>query len=154
MNVQHARCDIILLYMHASKYINLLLLCHQGTLDLLIDLNIRQNSSCIDKWMWFLVLILSFQLRNLVWATTKHDVYTVHNQSVTHWSSLDQTSTELINADDCIIPKQVPTPSIALALIVVDSSSRWSLTCKIIFFVDREGMVHSPLQWSRSQLWL
>jgi hypothetical protein len=42
-----------------------------------------------------------------VWATTKHDVYTMHDQSVTHWSSLEQTSTELINADDCIVPKQV-----------------------------------------------
>ncbi|XP_048539370.1 uncharacterized WD repeat-containing protein C2A9.03-like isoform X2 [Triticum urartu] len=46
------------------------------------------------------------KLRNLVWATTKHDVYTVHNQSMTHWSSLNQISTELINGDDCIIPKQ------------------------------------------------
>ena len=50
--------------------------------------------------------IVHFQLRNLVWATTKHDVYTVHNQSMTHWSSLNQISTELINGDDCIIPKQ------------------------------------------------
>ncbi|KAM0906081.1 hypothetical protein ACQ4PT_017033 [Festuca glaucescens] len=50
--------------------------------------------------------IVHFQLRNLVWATSKHDVYTVHNQSLTHWSSLDQISTELINGDDCIIPKQ------------------------------------------------
>lgn len=50
--------------------------------------------------------IVHFQLRNLVWASTKHDVYTVHNQSLTHWSSLDQISTELINGDDCIIPKQ------------------------------------------------
>uniref|UniRef100_A0ACD6A2Z5 Uncharacterized protein n=1 Tax=Avena sativa TaxID=4498 RepID=A0ACD6A2Z5_AVESA len=50
--------------------------------------------------------IVHFQLRNLVWSTTKHDVYTVHNQSLTHWSSLDQISTELINGDDCIIPKQ------------------------------------------------
>ncbi|EAZ42694.1 hypothetical protein OsJ_27262 [Oryza sativa Japonica Group] len=63
--------------------------------------------------------IVHFQLRNLVWATTKHDVYTVHNQSVTHWSSLDQTSTELINADDCIIPKQRGHGSQSVAMVQV-----------------------------------
>ncbi|XBI10169.1 uncharacterized WD repeat-containing protein C2A9.03 isoform X2 [Aegilops tauschii subsp. strangulata] len=52
------------------------------------------------------IVHFQLQLRNLVWATTKHDVYTVHNQSMTHWSSLNQISTELINGDDCIIPKQ------------------------------------------------
>uniref|UniRef100_A0A0D9X7Q6 Uncharacterized protein n=1 Tax=Leersia perrieri TaxID=77586 RepID=A0A0D9X7Q6_9ORYZ len=63
--------------------------------------------------------IVHFQLRNLVWATTKHDVYTMHNQSVTHWSSLDQTSTELINADDCIIPKQRGHGSQSVAMVQV-----------------------------------
>ncbi|KAL5221577.1 hypothetical protein ABZP36_026290 [Zizania latifolia] len=63
--------------------------------------------------------IVHFQLRNLVWATTKHDVYTMHNQSLTHWSSLDQISTELINADDCIIPKQRGHGSHSVAMVQV-----------------------------------
>ncbi|KAL6900797.1 hypothetical protein ACP4OV_005473 [Aristida adscensionis] len=63
--------------------------------------------------------IVHFQLRNLVWATTKHDVYTMHNQSLTHWSSLEQISTELINADDCIIPKQRGHGSQSVSMVQV-----------------------------------
>ncbi|WOL06390.1 WD repeat-containing protein [Canna indica] len=32
--------------------------------------------------------ILHFQLRNLVWATSKHDVYLMAHYSVLHWSAL------------------------------------------------------------------
>lgn len=42
----------------------------------------------------------------------------MHDQSVTHWSSLEQTSTELINADDCIVPKQVYNLLYFLAFII------------------------------------
>ncbi|GAB2210046.1 hypothetical protein Droror1_Dr00015299 [Drosera rotundifolia] len=41
--------------------------------------------------------ILHFQLRNLVWATTKHDVYFMSDNSVKHWSSLTQKVSEVIN---------------------------------------------------------
>jgi WD40 repeat protein len=43
----------------------------------------------------------------------------MHDQSVTHWSSLDQLSTELINADDCIIPKQRGHGSQSVAMVQV-----------------------------------
>ncbi|KAL5210706.1 hypothetical protein ABZP36_006329 [Zizania latifolia] len=39
--------------------------------------------------------IVHFQLRNLVWATSKHDVYLGQNYSVMHWSSLLQRGKEV-----------------------------------------------------------
>ncbi|XP_030536490.1 uncharacterized WD repeat-containing protein C2A9.03-like isoform X1 [Rhodamnia argentea] len=41
--------------------------------------------------------ILHFQLRNLVWATSKHDVYLMSNYSVMHWSSLTFNLKEILN---------------------------------------------------------
>ncbi|CAI9299743.1 unnamed protein product [Lactuca saligna] len=37
------------------------------------------------------------KLRNLVWATSKHDVYLMPNYSIMHWSSLSQSLTEILN---------------------------------------------------------
>ncbi|XLU34206.1 hypothetical protein S245_070272, partial [Arachis hypogaea] len=37
------------------------------------------------------------ELRNLVWATSKHDVYLISNYSVMHWSSLSGDLLEIIN---------------------------------------------------------
>ncbi|XLU34207.1 hypothetical protein S245_070273, partial [Arachis hypogaea] len=36
-------------------------------------------------------------MRNLVWATSKHDVYLISNYSVMHWSSLSGDLLEIIN---------------------------------------------------------
>ena len=47
------------------------------------------------------------QLRNLVWATSKHDVYMVSNYSVMHWSSLLQNLTEVLNFSGNIVPTEV-----------------------------------------------
>ncbi|XP_076917937.1 uncharacterized protein LOC143578154 [Bidens hawaiensis] len=41
--------------------------------------------------------IFHFQLRNLVWATSKHDVYVSSNHSIMHWSSLSKKLTETVN---------------------------------------------------------
>uniref|UniRef100_A0ACD5YLT6 Uncharacterized protein n=1 Tax=Avena sativa TaxID=4498 RepID=A0ACD5YLT6_AVESA len=41
--------------------------------------------------------IVHFQLRNLLWATSKHDVYVMQNYSVRHWSSLLRRGTEVLN---------------------------------------------------------
>lgn len=38
-----------------------------------------------------------FQLRNLLWATSKHDVYLMQNYSVMHWSSLLHKAKEVLN---------------------------------------------------------
>ncbi|XP_057441181.1 uncharacterized WD repeat-containing protein C2A9.03-like isoform X2 [Lotus japonicus] len=48
--------------------------------------------------------ILHFQLRNLLWATSKHDVYLMQNYSVMHWSSLLRKGKEVLNVAKPIIP--------------------------------------------------
>ncbi|XP_002518228.3 uncharacterized WD repeat-containing protein C2A9.03-like [Ricinus communis] len=50
--------------------------------------------------------ILHFQLRNLVWATSKHDVYLMSNYSVMHWSSLSCNLSEVINFAGHIAPTE------------------------------------------------
>ncbi|KAL1535250.1 hypothetical protein AAHA92_31330 [Salvia divinorum] len=50
--------------------------------------------------------VLHFQLRNLVWATSKHDVYMVSNYSIMHWSSLLQNLTEVLNFSGNIVPTE------------------------------------------------
>ncbi|XP_034582031.1 pre-mRNA-processing factor 19 homolog 2 isoform X2 [Setaria viridis] len=45
-------------------------------------------------------------LRDLVWATSKHDVYMSQNYSVMHWSSLLQRGEEVLNVIDHVFPKQ------------------------------------------------
>uniref|UniRef100_A0A7S0RS80 DUF2415 domain-containing protein n=1 Tax=Pyramimonas obovata TaxID=1411642 RepID=A0A7S0RS80_9CHLO len=43
--------------------------------------------------------IVHFQLRNLVWATSKHDVYIMHNSTVLHWNAVSRRATEVLNLD-------------------------------------------------------
>ncbi|KAG8365202.1 hypothetical protein BUALT_Bualt18G0079800 [Buddleja alternifolia] len=50
--------------------------------------------------------ILHFQLRNLVWATSKHDVYFVSHFSVMHWSSLTLTKSEVLNVSGHVAPTE------------------------------------------------
>ncbi|XP_039016434.1 uncharacterized WD repeat-containing protein C2A9.03-like isoform X2 [Hibiscus syriacus] len=50
--------------------------------------------------------ILHFQLRNLVWATSKHDVYLMSNYSVMHWSSLSCNLSEIINFAGHVAPTE------------------------------------------------
>ncbi|TYK16979.1 putative WD repeat-containing protein C2A9.03-like [Cucumis melo var. makuwa] len=50
--------------------------------------------------------ILHFQLRNLVWATSKHDVYLMSNYSVMHWSSLSGNLSEILNFSGHIAPTE------------------------------------------------
>lgn len=50
--------------------------------------------------------ILHFQLRNLVWATSKHDVYLVSNYSVMHWSSLTGNLSEILNFAGHVAPTE------------------------------------------------
>ncbi|KAH7660290.1 WD40-like repeat containing protein [Dioscorea alata] len=48
--------------------------------------------------------ILHFQLRNLVWATSKHDVYLMSHYSVIHWSALTSEKTEVLNVSGHVTP--------------------------------------------------
>ncbi|KAJ4969018.1 hypothetical protein NE237_015719 [Protea cynaroides] len=50
--------------------------------------------------------ILHFQLRNLVWATSKHDVYLMSNYSVIHWSSLSCNLSEVLNFSGHVAPTE------------------------------------------------
>lgn len=47
------------------------------------------------------------QLRNLVWATSKHDVYLLSHFSVMHWSSLSCTKSEVLNVSGHVAPCEV-----------------------------------------------
>ncbi|XP_020250587.1 uncharacterized WD repeat-containing protein C2A9.03-like isoform X2 [Asparagus officinalis] len=50
--------------------------------------------------------VVHFQLRNLLWATSKHDVYMMENYSVMHWSSLLRRGKEVLNVSGKIVPTQ------------------------------------------------
>ncbi|KAM7256916.1 hypothetical protein ACFE04_012657 [Oxalis oulophora] len=50
--------------------------------------------------------ILHFQLRNLIWATSKHDVYLMSNYSVMHWSSLTGNLSEVLNFSAHVAPTE------------------------------------------------
>ncbi|MCL7047780.1 hypothetical protein MKW94_008482 [Papaver nudicaule] len=50
--------------------------------------------------------IQHFQLRNLVWATSKNDVYLMSNYAVVHWSPLSGNSTEVINFSGNVAPTE------------------------------------------------
>ena len=47
------------------------------------------------------------QLRNLVWATSKHDVYLMSHFSVMHWSSLTCKMSEVLNVSGHVAPCEV-----------------------------------------------
>ncbi|KAF6135402.1 hypothetical protein GIB67_027276, partial [Kingdonia uniflora] len=50
--------------------------------------------------------ILHFQLRNLVWATSKHDVYLISHFFVIHWSSLTRRKTEVLDVSGHVAPNE------------------------------------------------
>ncbi|KAI4993847.1 hypothetical protein ZWY2020_008160 [Hordeum vulgare] len=54
--------------------------------------------------------IVHFQLRNLVWATSKHDVYVMQNYSVMHWSSLLRRGKEVLSVAGQVTPNQGGRP--------------------------------------------
>ncbi|KAB1226578.1 putative WD repeat-containing protein C2A9.03 [Morella rubra] len=60
----------------------------------------RRNSRSVKS------TILHFQLRNLVWATSKHDVYLMSHYSVIHWSSLTCSKSEVLNVEGHVEPSE------------------------------------------------
>ncbi|KAK8506475.1 hypothetical protein V6N12_034204 [Hibiscus sabdariffa] len=50
--------------------------------------------------------ILHFQLRNLVWATTNHDVYLASRYFVQHWSSLTQMKHTVLDVIGHVVPSE------------------------------------------------
>ncbi|CAN0824406.1 Uncharacterized WD repeat-containing protein C2A9.03 [Linum grandiflorum] len=51
--------------------------------------------------------IVHFQLRNLLWATSKHDVFLVGDYSVVHWSALARKGKEVLNVAKPVVPTVV-----------------------------------------------
>ncbi|CAL5332828.1 unnamed protein product [Camellia sinensis] len=62
-------------------------------------------------------------LRNLLWATSKHDVYLIQNYSVMHWSSLLRRSKEVLNVAKPIVPTLKYPGSLAQTLHRVQIST-------------------------------
>ncbi|KAL5737223.1 hypothetical protein ACOSP7_029984 [Xanthoceras sorbifolium] len=60
----------------------------------------RRNSRSVKS------TILHFQLRNLVWATSKHDVYLMSHYSVVHWSSLTCSRSQVLNVSGHVAPTE------------------------------------------------
>ncbi|XP_010542488.1 PREDICTED: uncharacterized WD repeat-containing protein C2A9.03-like [Tarenaya hassleriana] len=58
----------------------------------------RRNSRSVKS------TILHFQLRNLVWATSKHDVYVVSRFQVMHYNTVTCASTEVLNVSGHVAP--------------------------------------------------
>uniref|UniRef100_A0A5B7BSI3 Uncharacterized protein n=1 Tax=Davidia involucrata TaxID=16924 RepID=A0A5B7BSI3_DAVIN len=67
--------------------------------------------------------IVHFQLRNLLWATSKHDVYLMQNYSVMHWSALLRRGKEVLNAAKPIVPTMKYPGSLAQTLSRVQIST-------------------------------
>ena len=69
----------------------------------------------MDRTLWLIIILIfadnlmcfGMQLRNLVWATSKHDVYLISNYSVMHWSSLTGNLTEVLNFAGHVAPTEV-----------------------------------------------
>lgn len=40
---------------------------------------------------------MHFQLRNLVWATSRNDVFVVHDNVINHWSPVSRTTSAVLN---------------------------------------------------------
>lgn len=94
--------------------------------------------------------ILHFQLRNLVWAASKHDVYLMSHYSVIHWSALTSEKFEVMNMAGHVKPSekhpgsllegfsqtQVSTLAVKDKLLVA-GGFQGELICK---YIDREGI--------------
>ncbi|NP_001288405.1 uncharacterized WD repeat-containing protein C2A9.03-like [Zea mays] len=94
--------------------------------------------------------ISHFQLRNLVWATSKHDVYLLLHYSVLHWSALNGVDTEIMDVHGHVAPSekhpgsllegflhtQISTMAVKDNLLVA-GGFQGELICK---HLDREGI--------------
>ncbi|CAI9755051.1 unnamed protein product [Fraxinus pennsylvanica] len=107
----------------------------------------RHNSTSVKS------TILHLQLRNLVWPTSKHDVYFMSQSSVMHWSSLTCKKSEVLNVSGHVAPSttypgslldgftkiQVSTLAVKDNLLVV-GGFQGELICK---YLDRPGICFS-----------
>ncbi|KAG6469243.1 hypothetical protein ZIOFF_073949 [Zingiber officinale] len=119
----------------------------------------KLNMTLISHCSVMLRSICIKPLRNLVWATSKHDVYLMSHYSVLHWSALNGEKYEVINVSGHIAPCEVYKNSICLQKhpgsllegfsqtqvstlavkdnLLVAGGFQGELICK---FLDREGI--------------
>ncbi|CAD5186988.1 unnamed protein product [Musa acuminata subsp. malaccensis] len=104
----------------------------------------RRNSRSVRS------TILHFQLRNLVWATSKHDVYLMSHYSLVHWSAVTRNKYEVLNLAGHVAPRQkhpgnltegfsqtqVSTLAVKDKLLVA-GGFQGEIICK---YLDREGI--------------
>ncbi|ANM60160.1 Transducin/WD40 repeat-like superfamily protein [Arabidopsis thaliana] len=75
------------------------------------------------KSSWRLKETFVNMLRNLVWATSKHDVYFMNNYSLMHWSSLLQRGKEVLNVAKPIVPSMKQHGSLSQSVSRVQIST-------------------------------
>ncbi|KAL2483782.1 Transducin/WD40 repeat-like superfamily protein [Forsythia ovata] len=106
----------------------------------------RHNSTSVKS------TILHFQLRNLVWPTSKHDVYFMSQSSIMHWSSLTCKKSEVLNVSGHVAPSenypgsllegftqtQVSTLAVKDNLLVA-GGNQGEIICK---YLDRPGICY------------
>ncbi|KAH9804556.1 WD REPEATS REGION domain-containing protein [Citrus sinensis] len=74
-------------------------------------LHFQCHGSSLHKWtivciIYLLVCSNMTLLRNLVWATSKHDVYLMSHFSVIHWSSLTSSRSQVLNVSGHVAPSE------------------------------------------------
>ncbi|TXG69805.1 hypothetical protein EZV62_004740 [Acer yangbiense] len=100
----------------------------------------------------------SEKLRNLVWSTSKHDVYLMSHFSIIHWSSLSCRRTEVLDVSGHVAPcekhpgsllegftqTQVSTLAVRDNLLIA-GGFQGELICKIKLISDIGDIEHSSL---------
>lgn len=89
---------------------------------------------------------LPMQLRNLVWATSKHDVYLMSQSSIIHWLSLTCAKSEVLNVSGHVAPSEV---SSSRQFFRFQRNNLWDviifLTCQIVLFSVKFGCLIKQL---------
>lgn len=67
------------------------------------------------------------QLRNLLWATSPHDLFVVNSHAVCHWSSVTRANTEVLNLRG--LPKGPRLPGIGCVQVGVRGGVFACFTC-------------------------
>ncbi|KAF7148550.1 hypothetical protein RHSIM_Rhsim03G0015600 [Rhododendron simsii] len=97
----------------------------------------RRNSRSVKS------TIQHFQLRNLVWATSKHDVYFLSHISVIHWSALTCNKTEVLNVSGHVAPcENLDRPGVCFCTRTTDATDLKALTNVVEIYNSQSGAVH------------
>lgn len=87
-----------------------MLLCYVGKKPMFFNLHLKLDNTVAAINLNNIsskLLIYHLQLRNLVWSTSKHDVYLVAHYSIVHWSSLSSKRSEVLNVSGHVAPCEV-----------------------------------------------